>query len=228
MDMMAVISDLVSEPGLIAVVLGALVATLVGAMSAAQVSLRERGQRGQQERSESELRERILNRLANDIEVTTKDLDRFRNALKLNQHQAKRVVHAIYSEELSEQVTVAVIGRLDALLGDLEAKQPFDNLPAEVRPSLIRIEKTLSASPDEEDKTVLTPVVNALHSYVELVRQKRRLSLHRNIAYGIGAVSLVVGLAALFLSPSADDLARHVAAEIAQSAAEMGNTSPGG
>ena len=112
------------------------------------------------------------------------------------------------------------------MLGELEATQPYDNLPAEVRPSLIRIEKTLSASPDEEDKAVLTPVVNALHNYVELLRQKGRLNMHRNIAYAIGAVSLVVGLAALFSSPSADDLAKQVAAKLSQSGDRTENTSP--
>lgn len=222
------IFDLLVGQGAIGVALVVMVIALVGAISGAQVSIHDRRQRGDQERRESKLRERILNRLSNDIEVTIKDFERFRNALELNQHQAKRVLDAIYSEELSEEVTAAVIEKLDALLGDLEAKQPFDNLPAEVRPSLIRIEKTLSASPDEEDKAVLTPVVNTLHSYVELVRQKRRLGLHRNIAYGIGAASLIIGLAALLLSPSADDLAKRVAAEIAQSAPETENTSPGG
>ena len=166
--------------------------------------------------------------MSNGIEVTIKDFERFRNALALSQHQAKRVVDALYSEELSEQVTAEVIGKLDALLGELEAKQPYDNLPAEVRPALIRIEKTLSASPDEEDKAVLTPVVNALHSYAELLRQKGRLNFHRNIAYGIGAASLVVGLAALFLVPSADDLAARVVAEIADSASRTEYASPGG
>lgn len=222
------IYDVLFGQGALTVALMATVAVMAGAFSSAQVSLRDRRQRGDQERRESKLRERILNRLANDIEVTTKDLERFRNALELNQHQAKRVVDDMYSEELSEQVTTAVIGKLDALLGDLEAKQPFDNLPEEVRPSLIRIEKTLSASSDEEDKAVLTPVVNALHTSVKLARQQRRLSFHRNIAYGIGAASLVVGLAALLLSPSADDLAKHVAAEIAQSATGTKNISPGG
>lgn len=226
--MIEVLLDELLDQGAIAVALGAAVMALVGSIFGGQASLRDRAQRREQERRESALRERILDRLANDMEVTAKDFERFHNALELNQHQAKRVVDAIYSEQLSEQVTAGVIGKVDALLGDLEAKRPFDNLPAEVRPSLIRIEKTLSASPDEEDKAVLTPVVNALHSYVELVRQQRRLGLHRNIAYGIGAASLLLGLAALFLSPSADDLAKHIAAEIVQTTAETENISPRG
>lgn len=219
--------DLLLGQGALAVALIGMGVAMVGAFFSAQVSLLDRTQRGEQERRERALRERILDRLANDMEVTTKDFERFCNALELNQHQAKRVVDAIYSEQLSEQVTTVVIGKVDVLLGGLEAKQPFDNLPAEVRPSLIRIEKTLSASPDEEDKAVLTPVVNALRSYVGLVRQQRRLGLHRNIAYGIGAASLVVGLAALLLSPSADDLAKRIAAEIEQTAAETESTLPG-
>ena len=212
--------ELLLGQGAIAVALVTLTCALMAAMATAQVSLRDRRQRGDQERREGELRERILDRLANDIEVTTKEFERFRNALELSQHEAKRVVDAIYSEKLSEEVTSAVIEKLDALLGALEAKQPFDSLPAEVRPSLIRIEKTLSASPDEEDKAVLTPVVNALHSYVKLARQQRRMGLHRNIAYFIGAASLVLGLAALVVSPSADDLAKQVAAELVQFDAE--------
>lgn len=221
--MFEVFFDSAYETAAIAVALGAMVGMLLSAMSSARSSLRGRKRRADQERSESDLRGRILDRFASDIEVTVKDFDRFCNALDLDQHQAKRVVDALYSEELSEQVTPKVIGKIDALLRNLEAKQPYDDLPAEVRPSLIRIEKTLSASPDEEDKAVLTPVVNALRSYVELIRQKGRLNLHRNIAYAIGAASLVLGVAALFLSPSADDLARHVAAEIAQSAAATEN-----
>lgn len=226
MDMSGEILDFLLNQSAVAIALFSMVFALVGAFSAAQGSLRERVQRREGERGENALRERILDRLANDMEVTAKDFERFCNALHLDQQQAKRVLDAIYSEQLSDQVTAAVIGKVDALLGDLEAKQPFDNLPAEVRPSLIRIEKTLSASPDEEDKAVLTPVVNALNGYVELVRQHRRLGLHRNIAYVIGAASLVLGLVALFLSPSADDLAKQVAAEIAQSATREENILP--
>ena len=197
---------------------------LAGAISGSLDSLGDRRRRAEQEKNESELRSRIVNRLSKGIEVTVRDFDRFRNALELTQQRAKRVADNLYSEELSEEVTADVIEKLDALLEELEATQPYDNLPAEVRPSLIRIEKTLSASPDEEDKAVLTPVVNALYNYVELLQQKGRLNLHRNIAYAIGAASLVVGLAALYLSPSGDDLAKHVAAELAKSGVWLDNT----
>ena len=198
----------------VAAALGATLATLMGAMTAARFSFRDHRRQAEQERRESKLRERILERLTKKEEVTTRDFNRFRNSNKLTQHQAKRVVESLYSEELSEHVTVEVVRKLDALLTDLEVRQPYEDLPAEVRPSLIRIDTILSDPAFEEDRAVLTPVVNALHSYVELLGQKRRLNLHRNIAYGIGATSVVVGLAALLLAPSAEDLATHVAAEI--------------
>ena len=226
MDILGGIANSALGPGFIELALGAMMATLVSAMFVARVSLRDQKRRAKQEKTARELRSRIVDRLSNSIEVTVKDFDRFRNALELPQNQAKRVVDNLYSEELSEDVTAEVIEKLGASLGELEDKQPYDNLPGEVRPSLIRIEKRLSASPDEEDKAVLVPVVHALNSYVQLVRQKGRLNMHRNVAYGIGAASLVVGLAALFLSPSPDDLARNVAAELAKSADRMENTSP--
>ena len=218
-----VLVDGVWRSGFIVLVL-AMMAMLMGAISASVGGLGDRRRRAEQEKNESELRSRIINRLSKGMEVTVRDFDRFRNALELTQQQAKRVADNLYSEELSEEVTADVIEKLDALLGELEATQPYDNLPAEVRPSLIRIEKTLSASQDEEDKAVLTPVVNVLYNYVELLRQKGRLNLHRNIAYAIGAASLVVGLAALYLSPSGDDLAKHVAAELAKSGDRLKNT----
>ncbi len=96
----------------------------------------------------------------------------------------------LYSENLSEEFAAEVADSLDTLLRELEEKQPSFDLPAEFRPSLIRIKKSLSDSRTEEGNAILTPVINALRSNVQLNRQTGRMKLHRNIAYGISAASL--------------------------------------
>ena len=183
----------------------------------AQVQLLVRRRRTEKERSQAELRERVLDWLSNGVAVRPKDLGRFASAFGLTEGQAKHAVDVLYSRELSEEFTTETIKSLDALLADLEMARPYDTLPEDVRPSLIRIQKSLAASKELDDKEFLAPVVNALHRYVDLVEANKRAKIHRNVAYLIGGASLIVGLASLLNTPSTDELGEHVVEALADS-----------
>ena len=158
-----------------------------------------------------QLRDRVLNRLSSGMPVAPDHLDRFRNSLGLTQHQAKLALDGLYSENLTEQLTSDVISNLDTLLKELEEKQSFDDLPAGFRPSLIRIKKSLADPETAEGNAILTPIINGLRSFVELEREAERMKRHRNIAYGISVVSLVIGLVSIYLTPSVEDFEEVVA-----------------
>lgn len=154
----------------------------------------------------------VLDRLAADIPVSRADVHRFANALELSQSEAQNALEQLYSEETSETITPEVLDRIAQLLGELEMQQPYENLPAEVRQSLVRMNRLVrSASQDNQDvDMMLSPIVNALHNYVELADQKKRQVVHLFAAYAISVASMILGGAALFYSPSPYKLADHV------------------
>ena len=198
------------ESEFLAYALPMLAVLLASAVFAAQRSDYGRARQAERAKNKDALRDRILNRLSNGLLVTAYDFDRFCNALSLTQHEAKHVVDGLYSEPLTQEFTAEVVDSLDNLLRELEEKQSFDDLPAEFRPSLTRIKRSLSDSQAEEANAILTPVINAIQSSEELNRRAGRMKLHRNIAYVISAASLVVGLATMYLTPSAEELGKAI------------------
>ena len=101
------------------------------------------------------------------------------------------------------------------MLEEVEANQPCDHLLIEVRPSFVRLDSLVGDFPNKQDRAVLGPILAALNEYVGFANGRKRLSRHRNIAYVIGVVSLVIGGATLYLTPSEEQLARSVAVELA-------------
>ena len=159
-------TQVVATPRFIMFMLGAMAAVLLVTYTESVVALRRRA--GKTRR----LRETVLARLKADLNITPADLDRFRNAHGLDAASAKRVLDDIYAEPPSKDTTPAHLASLRRLFDQLEVNEPYDHLPAEVRPSLARIQDILGDSADRPDTAVLAPILAALNDGADLARQK--------------------------------------------------------
>ncbi|MCY4011112.1 MAG: hypothetical protein OXG82_00195 [Gammaproteobacteria bacterium] len=168
--------------------------------------------RGKDKSDESrQLRDLILNRIVHGVPVSRSDVSRFASARGLSSSEAHDAVERLYSEELSDVITAEVLQTVGSLLGELEMQQPYETLPAEVRQSLVRLNKLVRAETrDEEDRQVLTPIVSTLTNYAGLEKQKRRQAAHVIAAYVIGVASVILGGTALLYTPSPAELANHI------------------
>ena len=206
----------VTSPEFVMFMAGAMSGLLVVTYAQSWVLMMRRARK-----AKDEFRTSVLGRLDAGIEVTAADLDRFCNAHGLDKASAKLVLDRIYAERPAE-TEPGTLDRLRPLLEEVEKNQPYDHLPVEVRPSLVRLDSLVGDSADGRDRAVLGPILAALNEYVDLAKERRRLNLHRNVALAMGVVSLVVGGATLYLTPSEEELASSVASELTRMAAPPG------
>lgn len=163
-----------------------------------------------QRRKNSEaMRKNILSKFSSEIALTAKDIVHIGKAFDLSAHQARKVVYDIYSEanEKSE------FNKLKGLIYEIEREEPFDELPDEVKPSLIRLTKISESSGEESDRHILTPVVQTLNKYVELKSEQEKLKKQTNRAYVITVISFMFGLVSTYFTisaPTATEIAKEI------------------
>ena len=209
-DLIERVTSAVTSPFFFAFMIGAMAALFPLSYTQSALMAQRRVRRGREE-----LRTSVLGKLGAKFDLTAADLDRFCNAHGVDKTSAKRVLDRIYAGSPPE-IEVEVVDRLRPLLEEVEANQPYDHLPIEVRPSLVRIDSLVAKSSDHQDRAVLGPILAALNEYVGFAAERKRLSVHKNVAYAIGVVSLVIGGATLYLTPSEEQLARSVASELTE------------
>ncbi len=149
----------------------------------------------------------ILAKLAAGLTLTSKDIVHIGQAYNISPHQSRTIVYRIYGQTNNEKEFML----LKSLIDDIEKEEPFDNLPDEVKPSLVRITQLLSNSSEELDKHILTPVVQALSRYIEQRGEQEKLKKQTNRAYMVTVFSFMVGAISFYFTvtaPSAEEIAK--------------------
>lgn len=111
---------------------------------------------------------------------------------------------------------------LTQLVGEMEKEDPIDELPVEVRPSLVRLTALVAASPEVFDQHILTPVTATLSKYVELKAEQEKVRKQTRQSYVMTVLGIVLGAVGLYFtlrSPSEADLQRIVEQAIGRSKA---------
>jgi hypothetical protein len=164
---------------------GAIAAT---AMSFAAFSVIEK------RRNMRELQEDILKKLSEDYQITAKDIFHFGRSFNLSTKQTITSIYSIYRKIDNKEA----FGKLKLIVSEIEREEPFDDLPDEVKPSLVRLSHLTESSPEASDRHILQPITSTLNKYVELQSNYEKVKRRNNLAILMTVVSFVITLISFY------------------------------
>lgn len=156
-------------------------------------------------RGRTELKASILAKLKASIALSANDISTMARGAGL----ARASVSKCLSELLLETNDQQVFASLQRLATDLEKTEPFDDLPPEVKPALVRLQEMLEVSSQKSDVHLLSPIQRALGTYVE---QKAELESSKRFGKWMNLISIIgfiVGLWGFYFawkSPDANEM----------------------
>jgi len=172
-------------------------------------------------RSRIELQESIVEKFKSNILLRINDVINMAKGFDL----ARPSVGKCLNQLLGKTNNPAAFNELQRLVAELDKEEPFDDLPQEVKPSLIRLMELCDASTVSSDRHLLSPVQKTLSTYVELkaeVEKNRSRTKWINVA---GIVSLIIGMWSFYLtwkSPDTKDIEAAVRHAISTPPQEQG------
>ena len=163
----------------------------------------------QRRRNIDKLMENVSKKLAAQVNLTAKDIIHIGRGFYLSPKSSGEVIYKLYTEANDPNSYAA----LKTLVSDLEKEEAFDDLPDEVKPSMMRMVKLIDQSSDPADRHILLPITTTLNKYVELKVEQDKAKKQTNRAYVITIISFMVGAISFYFtlkSPSADDIKKTV------------------
>jgi len=163
----------------------------------------------QRRRNTEAMRKNILSKLSSGIEISAKDVTNIGRAFDLSAYQARQVLYKIYSDANKKEE----FEKLKELVSEIEKEEPFDDLPDEVKPSMVRLTKITESSGEESDKHLLSPISQTLNKYVELRSDQEKRKKQTSRAYALTFASFIFGVVGIYFSvtaPSANDIALEI------------------
>ena len=151
----------------------------------------------------------LKEKIKSKIELTASDVVNIGKAFRLTPYQSRRVVYQIFSEINDKESFY----KLKALVNEIEKEEPFDDLPEEVKPSMIRLTSLASSSSEPNDKQLLSPISHTLKKYVDLLAEQDLLKKKTNRAWLVTLVSFVIGAISFYFTvtaPTASDIASQL------------------
>jgi hypothetical protein len=153
--------------------------------------------------------ENVSKKLAANVNLSAKDIIHIGRGFYLSPKSSGEVIYKLYTEANDPNSYAA----LKSLVSDLEKEEAFDDLPDEVKPSMMRMVKLIDQSSDPADKHILLPITTTLNKYVELKVEQEKAKKQTNRAYIITIISFMVGAISFYFtlkSPSADDIRKTI------------------
>ncbi|MFX4208666.1 hypothetical protein ACOL28_00530 [Aliarcobacter butzleri] len=150
----------------------------------------------------------ISNKLSLGINLTSKDIINIGKSFNLTSVNSQNIIY----ELLKETDNKDSFNKINKLIEEIEIEEPFNGMPDEVKPSLIKLSKMKFDNKDD-NKELLNPIINTLNHYVELKSEQERIKKRTNIAYFITILSFVVGTSSFYFtlkSPTAKDIAKEI------------------
>ena len=156
-------------------------------------------------RGRAELKNSILKKLSSSIVLSAKDV----NTMARGAGLARASVSKCLSQLLLETSDQTAFTSLQKLAADIEKTEPFEDLPAEVKPSLVRLQELIEASSQKSDAHLLSPIQRTLGTYIE---QKAEFESAKRVGKWINLISIIgfiVGLWGFYFawkSPDAKEM----------------------
>lgn len=163
----------------------------------------------QRRKNMDSMQKNIFTKLKSKIQLSSKDIVNIGKSFDLSAFQSRKVIYKIFRDAEDKES----FDSLKNLVQEIEAEEPYDDMPDEVKPSLVRLSKLTEQSTEESDKHILNPITGALGKYVELKSEQEKLKKQTNRAYVVTIVSFVIGAISFYFtlsSPSAKDIAKEI------------------
>ena len=163
----------------------------------------------QRRKNADAMRKNIFSKLKAGIKLSSKDVVNIGKSFDLTAFQSRKVIYKIFRDTEDNDSFES----LKLLVQEIEVEEPFDDLPDEVKPSLVRLSKITEQSEEESDRHILSPITGTLAKYVELKAEQEKLKKQTNRAYVVTIISFVVGAISFYFtltSPSAKDIANEI------------------
>lgn len=161
------------------------------------------------EKKINNLQSDLKNKVTSGFNLNSKDISLLGQAHDLSPKSARLALYRVYKDmDKAEDFE-----KLKTLVQEIQKEEPFDTMPDEVKPSLLRISELSHQSDSESDKQILTPVTNILTKYQELVEEQKKTRKQANIAYLLTIVSSILGAVSLyfaFSAPTAKEIAKQL------------------
>lgn len=151
----------------------------------------------------------LKTKLSNGLQLSSKDIVILGRAHDLSPSNSRLALYRVY-RDIDESDS---FNHLKSLVHEIEKEEPFDTMPDEVKPSLLRISEISSKSENDSDKHLLTPITNVLTKFVELKEEQKKSRKQTTIAYVVSIVSFVIGAMSLYFAlkaPTAAEIAKQL------------------
>lgn len=178
----------------------------------------------QRRKNADAMQKNVHAKMASGIQLTAKDVVNIGKSFDLTAFQSRKVIYKIFREADNKEIFES----LKRLVQEIEAEEPFDDMPDEVKPSLSRLTKIAEDSEEDSDKHLLAPILGVLSKYVEQKSEQEKLKKQTNRAYVATVISFIAGAISLYFtltSPSAKDIAREIQATTNVQVIEHNNSS---
>ena len=150
------------------------------------------------------LHQNIAEKLKAGVSLTVNDILNIGKGMGVPRSEAIDTIYTLLAEA-KEQKDIETARHL---LDDVNKKAPYEDLPDEVKPAIIRLSEICEAAKAESDKALLIPVQQALSRYKVMLGDHQRMKTQSRISYIVGIISVIVGLVGIALAfrspPSAD------------------------
>ena len=156
-------------------------------------------------RARQQLKSSILAKLGNGIQLAPNDLTTMAKGLSL----ARVSVTKCLSQLIVETDDQALFEKLRTLAAALEKTEPFEDLPQEVKPSLVRLQELIESSAQKSDVHLLSPLQRSLGAFVELkaeVESSKKVAKWMNLISIIGFIVGLWGFYFAWKSPDVKDM----------------------
>jgi hypothetical protein len=116
--------------------------------------------------------------------------------------------------------------QINSLRKEIEKEEPFDDMPDEVKPTLLRLSKLVEEYGSDSDKHILLPVHKTLAKYVELESERDKFRTRSRWGTVITVVSIIMGAFSFYQSlksPTIEQIEQVVNRDHKQSLIEKDN-----
>lgn len=163
----------------------------------------------QRRKNTEAMRKNINSKLNSNISLSSRDIVNIGKSYDLSASQSRKIIYKAFRDTENKDTFES----LKLLVQEIESEEPYDDMPDEVKPSLVRLSKLTEQSYEESDKHILSPITSVLTKYVELKAEQDKLKKQTTRAYVLTIVSFVIGAISFYFtlsSPSAKDIAKEI------------------
>jgi hypothetical protein len=148
------------------------------------------------------LRDSVLKKITNSIQFDAGDVITMAKGVGLQRPSVNLSVYRLLHDADDDKT----FQQLKILSLQLEKEEPFDDLPDEVKPALIRLTELCNESQQKSDHFLLASVQRALGSYVELQAEMEKSRKWAKWVNVIGVASFIIGTWGFYLSWKSPDI----------------------